>query len=74
MLWNELDDTGRAVVLEELEALALAGLTRRAELKQGTGTGIPHMWHHRTWMARAHESPTRAFILSVRGSLPPAVR
>lgn len=65
-LWNELSDADRAVLLETIEELADAALTKQAEARKGGS--IPHLWYRTQWLARCHHSIPRAFILSVRGS------
>jgi hypothetical protein len=64
-LWAELDDSSRAVLIETIEHLADAELTRKAEARKGGS--IPHLWYRMQWLIKANDSATRAYILAVRG-------
>jgi hypothetical protein len=64
-LWNELDPNGRAALLETIEHLADAELTKQAEARKGGS--IPHLWYRAQWLVKSNDSPTRAYILAVRG-------
>ena len=71
LLWGELDDTGRAVLIETLEHLADAALDAKAAAKQ-PGSLIPAGWFKLDWTVEeaamfcgrtasrrgAHEIPT----------------
>lgn len=63
-LWNELDDAGRAALIDTLESLCDAGLTQKAELKKGGS--IPHLWYRGQWLAKT-DSVVQAYRLAVRG-------
>jgi hypothetical protein len=64
-LWNELDSAGRATLLDTLEHLADAELTKQAEARKGGS--IPHLWFRQQWLVKANDSPTRALVLAIRG-------
>lgn len=65
LLWNELDDAGRAVLIDTLEELADAALTKQAEARKGGS--IPWGWYRTQWLARCNHSVMHAFCLAARG-------